>query len=522
MATTRAPILHADLTGGIETSLPSHLVPANQWRTCHNMRPTPQLEQVPKKKVYLSGKFVVLTYISVIPNPVPGYGRLILFCTTNTRTIDDVVLASGMNTSGELSRKSVITYDNKLFYVDALNAVRQTDGNSDVALANAPSGKYLVEWYDHLVVGHPTFQNSTYPNRVMWSDLYDFSKWSPDATNEADFYDFVNWQLFDYPFTGVTGLAKLRGLLYVFTPTAIIPLQYVGKPKVVQVLDSGVVTRVGNTFPYGLAVLDQVAFFYDHIERNFFAFDGQQVQPIGEPVRQYVLDHFSTDPALVSRLWTYINVNRREIWWVFDTGQTAGYDQAIVFNYRLKRWFTASVEGYTAFCAGFAHEGFVRDLGGVVSALPGTVRDLGLGAVVPDVYGLPIGTLLRDEVASDATNTLIAQEEPVLESGDFHYGDISTKKEVDAISINAWWNSVRDPGMKLEVRVSARDKISTPVDWTDPTTLVGYWTQSLPEDWLNFPARSGKILRYRIKGVNARGLKVDAYEDSVYVKKAEK
>src|SRR5437867_6909657 len=254
MATTRRGQLHDNMLEGVETTLPAHLVGPRQWRTLHNVRITPALEQIPRKKLYAtvpttSGKDV--RNIVMLPSvSQPGYGKVLVFNTDKLyllSTSGNIILSPTLNSDSTFRRFSTELYNERIYYTNELNPIRVTDGASDFAIGtNVPSARYLVEWFDHLVVGYATFNGSGFPHRLMTSDLYNFSKWVPDNIDEADHYDFIEWQQEDYPYVGITGLGKLKGTLFVYTPTAIIPVNYVGRPKVLQVRDQGVVTRIGN------------------------------------------------------------------------------------------------------------------------------------------------------------------------------------------------------------------------------------------------------------------------------------
>lgn len=391
MASTRQPILADNLIGGLETSLPAHLLGPNQWRTLHNMRHTPGLEQVEKKLVQNVFDTTTVLWIGSIPNSVAqGYGK-VLFLTTNGlfNYPDGSPLKTGLLDAVGYRRWSTFLYNNSLYYINELNPLRRNDGSTDVVLANAPSGRYAVPWYDHIVVGFPTYQNSVHPNRVMWSDLYNFGVWEPDAANEADHYDFVEWQLTDFPFCGVTGLGKLGSTLWIYTPTALIPMVYVGKPKVTQVVESGIISGIGNTFPWSLAVMNNVHFFFDGIRKTFFAFDGGAPEPVGEPVRRYMADNLNTDPALASRMWASVDYERGEIVWRFVSRNSSDhFDKLVRFSFWYKRWSTGSDENVHAFCGPTFRVKSMGELQGTMGALTGTMGMLGTdGTVIPRLYG---------------------------------------------------------------------------------------------------------------------------------------
>jgi hypothetical protein len=130
------------------------------------------------------------------------------------------------------------------------------------------------------------------------------------------------------------------------------------------------------------------------------------------------------------------------------------------------------------------------------------------------------GVLLRDEVESDADVDLLFADDPVLESGDMHYGNLNVTKETDSIMPNASFAI----GTELAVYVNGRDYLSDTVEWTDSDTFVGNWRPSLEEGKLTFTdkKRYGKVLRYRFVGVGLRFLRFDAYSVNVYGRGAER
>lgn len=524
MAALNKPLLVQELTGGVDTTSPSHLVLPPSWRTAHNMRLDPTVQQVERKRVYatLTGESDVLN-LSIVPGASPGYGNVLAFTRNKLLRLAGGTLASGKAYDGTYRRWSAFLYNGDVYYVNELNQVHYTDGASDVALTNSPKGRYVGVWYDHLIVGGTT----NHPNGIEWSHLYNFDLWTPDATNEADHVDFVEWQQPDFPFSGVTGMGRIGSLWWVYTPTAIIPLRYVGVGRggnVIEVIDDLILTRIGNTYPWSLVCLDKTHFFFDGIEKQFWAFDGQQVIPVGEPVRGYMTDNLHSTPTLASKIWGTVDVAKREIWWRFvSTASGSGtFDKAVVFNYRTKRWYTASTENVQAFCGAVFPQGAVSALASTVGSQIGTVFELGAGSTqIPRLYGGANGVIYRDEVSSDSTTDLLTADDPILESGDFLYGTLHSQKEVRAVAINATWDSTRDPNMQLEVGVNARDYLDDTVDWTDPKNRAGYWTRNLDQGRLTHDYRTGKAIRYRFIARNARGLRFTAYEPTVYSRGAE-
>jgi len=518
MATTRIFPLHADLLGGVDTTSPAHQLKADQWRQQHNFRLEPTLQQIPRKlpQTATLGVAADVRWLGIVPGNQPGYGEGIALTPTNAFRYSATAWGSlnyPLADDGQFRRWSTALYNSGLYFINELNSLSVYANGGISTIASAPAGRYLSFWYDHVVIGYPTGS----PNKLKISGLYNFSDWTPSQQNEADDYDFVEWQQTDYPFVGVTGLGKLRGQLIVHTPTAIIPLQYVGLPKVFRVVEEAIVTRTGNTFPWTLVCLDTVQFFFEFVERMFFAYDGQQVLPIGEPVKQFLTDYLHDDIVTASRMYGYVDNVNHEIWWPFvSVAQAVGgqFDKAVVFDYRNKKWFTASVENVHCFCGGSRTTSTIESLTGTIEALPGTIESLGLDLVgLARVYGTANGTILREETVADTTGFAVPYDNPVLESPDFSYDDIRTIKEVDAMILNTTATSV-------EIRASSRDFLGSPAVYsTDPLAV---WIPTLIDAMVNWPAKSGRVFRYLFTLINSRNATFDAFSEGVYMKKAEK
>ena len=472
MATTRQLVLHDNIIGGMDATTPAHLI-GDKWRQQHNLRITPLLQQLPKKVEVTPAMGVPITFIGIIPSYVTGYGQIV----TLTSTTRD-------------KRWSTALYNGTLY---------------------SSQDYYIAIWYDHYV--------RAIGSKVEISDLYNFTNFTPDATNEADYYDLVEWQQSDYPYSGITGIGKLGAMLWIYTPTALIPMQYVGLPKVIRVVEEGIITRVGNTYPWTLICLGNVHFFYEAVEGMFFAFSGGGApEAIGEPVRSYIQQNINPNPALAALMYGYVDIDNREIWWPFvSKNSTGAYDLAVVFNYRYKRWFTASVEDVTAFCGSSFATSPISSLTGTIGALTGTISALGLAlSATARQFGTGTGQTLREEQVTDSTSTLLPADDPVLESGDFHYGDIRTQKENDAMVINAWWKWIEADQQLIEVRVAVREYLGDNVHWPDDPN--GTWTPKIQDAILTYAPVNGRVIRYKFTLKNTRMAIFSAFSDAVLLK----
>ena len=95
MPTIRKLFLHDAALGGVETTLPAHLIGADKWRTQHNIRVNPALEQVPKKVVFQTYGTEDLRWIGSLPTGTPGYGQMLLLTSTTMMNFAGSTVASG-------------------------------------------------------------------------------------------------------------------------------------------------------------------------------------------------------------------------------------------------------------------------------------------------------------------------------------------------------------------------------------------------------------------------------------------
>jgi hypothetical protein len=516
MATTRTYPLHDNLMGGVDTTLPAHLLNPTQWRRQHNMRLVPTLQQIPRK---VGAEAITtrqtLLWLGIIPSLTPGYGDAVAMTSVALyrRTASGWLYVNALTddatpTHSTYRRWSTALYNGQLYFTNELNPLRYYANGLVRTVANAPAGRYMCFWYDHVVIGYPAGK----PHTLQWSHLYDFEQWDPAQTNEADSYEMVEYQLTDFPYAGITGLGKLKGTLFVYTPTAIVPVRYVGLKPIIQVVDDGVISRCGNTFPWTLVCLDTVHFFYDAIEKMFFAFNGQTVSPIGEPVRQFMTDNLTDNLTDAQMMYGYVDQAYKEVWWPFVSKNSSGvFDKAVVFNYRYEKWYTASIENIHCFCSGSRTTTAIKQLAGSYASLTETLGSLGLDHDgLSRVYGTSTGRLFKETTSAEIYEE--PYDDPILETPDFAYGDVRTIKEVDMMVLNT-------TAPRVDVQVATRNFLGeTPVY----DNIDGTWFPTLPDAMLTFKARAGRVFRYLFTLRTSANASFDAFSESVRVAHAEK
>lgn len=153
---------------------------------------------------------------------------------------------------------------------DASSAVTST------GVAGAPSAKFYIVWKDHTWAGNV----SSYPDRLQRSANGSYTDWagtdsgSKDISTEDD--------------VGITGFAILQGKLYVFKKRSIWRVSYLGGTPLLEYRQA---TSLGTSSPRTIRLVDVPGegsrIFFLGTDRQVYKFDGYNVVPISEPVREY-------------------------------------------------------------------------------------------------------------------------------------------------------------------------------------------------------------------------------------------
>lgn len=488
---------------GVDSTSEGHLIPDGAWRTHHNMRPfNGKLAQVGRKvrDTFLESCYPhnVLSLVN-LPAARQDYGLLVALTAEHAWQIrypePSIKLGEGTGSvpfayDHRYLRWGTTVYNGQLFFTNELNSVAVTDGTAVRFLGtDVPKARYIVNYFDHLVVGWTEMDGMVMPGRMHWSGLYRPSQWRPQRSNESDHWDFDEDDTGSTAFRGITGIGKLGDVLFVLTPTSIRPVRYVGLPRVFQVGEN-LTGGIGNGLQWGMVKANNTLFFFDPNEMNFFGFNGVQAIPIGGPVQGYLEDNVPTDPEIQQRTWAYHHPEFYEVVWVFASSSTGLFDKAVAFNYRSAKWYTRSVENLHSF------GGRIRRAKGIdeVRSLTGLIGDLGnSGVLMPRYWGGARGSLWREEKTADSLSVLAAQEDPVLETKDYHYGDMQNVKEVDTITLHSSLVS----GKGVFVEAAARALVDEPVVYKEPLL----WTPQSSYKRLTSLRLSGRLMRFRFRPV---------------------
>lgn len=504
---TPQQVKHLTQLGGMDFTTRSHLLGDQKWRLLHNVRCNATvLEQVPPPTLIgfaIPQSNETLLALGNLPSPVGDYGTMIGLTETQCLrlglTYSTPLLKDGLplvfNTNTEYNRWSMCKHNNRLFFVNPLNPVRYTDGVEvkDVG-ALVPSGRYVEVFFDHLVIGSPAYNGVFSEDRVIWSNLKDYSNFTPGTASEADHYLFTEHQRVDDVISGLTGMVLYKNVCMLFTYSAVYIMQYRGlNNKIVRV--DPLLTDCGSGYRYSVTRLDSSVVWIDDKHKNFLLYNGGQPEVIGNDICDYFFNDLNQNENYAQRTHVYVNQAVSEVGWIYcSISSTFGiFDKAVVYNYGNKTWSVRSMQNVHCHISANRRAAVASDIVTRASYYS-TITAPKLTETTErfdEFWGGANTMMLRDATFLSPDDTVLTTEHPVLETGDFLYESLKTVKEVKDVTVNA--QSL--DGVIIEV--NGRKAIDDLVTYTN----VGTWLPTLKEEYLTFAPVVGKVLRYRFTSV---------------------
>lgn len=345
-------------------------------------------------------------------------------------------------------------------------------------------GDFMVVNKHHLIFGEG--------RKIWWSGLQAPSDLRISPYSDADYY------LFPEEKDAITNMITFNDRVFVFFPERVYEVTYVGADQGVYRVQK-IVTATGAVAKHGVIIAQGVAYFLGL--DNFYAFDGQQVIPIGNNVFSFFLDLSFRDRR--AETWCYFDGVNQEVNFCFATGDTAFASCSIFYSLKTKTWSIKDLPG--VYCqVVFLDYGVNLETAGSVSADALIASGFFNKYVTPFIYNVFGGEnklLVDSEIGGKPV--LTSEGFIILNSEDFE--DLVSVKEIDAIYLDADYDDNCDG---LLVEVSTKDTISQKDNWES----VGVWSKDLFHDHLDFPAKVGKVFKIKISpiGYNMR-VKIRAF-----------
>lgn len=227
----------------------------------------------------------------------------------------------GGYSAGDETRWRYTAYGDRLIATNSIEPIQYIDMSTAATQfadlpGSPPTAEFITNFKGFVVIG----STSASSIRVKWSGLENSEEWTP-GNSQSDEQDF--------PEGGrITGLGS-ADVLYIFKEKAIIRGVYVGPPLIFQ-FDT-IVTGIGCTEPGSLVQYGRM-FWFLH-EDGYYAFDGEQVTPIGvEKFDQW----FLADRA---RAYSYnmdvlVDPLTKTVQWAYPSTSSGGLpDTILVYNW---------------------------------------------------------------------------------------------------------------------------------------------------------------------------------------------
>ena len=246
-------------------------------------------------------------------------------------TWTDVSKGGGYGPLSTAARWRFAVYGDRMIATNDVDPVQYIDMSSGSAFANLagspPVAELVATFGEFVVLGAVTASHMT----VHWSGFADSTQWTP-GTNQCDEQEFSDGGR-------ITGFGSLD-VLYIFQAKAIRRMNYVGGATIMTI--DKVVDGVGCVEPNSLCQWGRMFFFL--AEDGFYAFDGENVTPIGVgKFDNWFRENSSSD--LWARMTTAIDPRKKVVCWSFcsDQNTTGIPDTMLIYNWVSQRATVASV-----------------------------------------------------------------------------------------------------------------------------------------------------------------------------------
>jgi len=185
--------------------------------------------------------------------------------------------------------------------------------------ASAPVARFVTVVRDFVVAAN----NSSYPNRIYWSDINDETDWTPGTTSQSDFQDIPDGGNIRGVTGGEFGLVLLNSSTY--------RMSYIGSPLFFQF--DAISRNLGCYEPNSIVQYGARTFFLS--ADGFYVCDGNTITPIGaEKVDRWFFD--DVDEGKLDKMSTSIDPTRNIVAWCYPN--TNAEKTILMYNWQTGKW----------------------------------------------------------------------------------------------------------------------------------------------------------------------------------------
>lgn len=358
-------------------------------------------------------------------------------------------------------------------------------------ISGVPSARYGLVANSHAFLGGVNDGVTSQLARTQWSDLDAPESFGIDVeASEADFFDL------EPDSREITGLSYQRGSVVVYAQNTIWLASYVGFPGGFR--HDPIFPGVGNVFHDAVVRAKDVDFFIG--PDNFYALNGSQLVPIGDPIyERFINDVYMSPVAGVAPLSVrgYHDPRKRQVFWVYSSRSQSFAMWSVVYNYGenkwserdpqdIRGWFDAprvAMRGYDA----------IDDVSTIINSASGLIDDptAGYPVVLKQLAGCGQKVGAQETYALTTSSATIVKLDGSsfaykMETVDFLGEDFAEFKEYHQANILL----TRFGTPTIYVEVGIRTDQSSSFSWSDPIELTTLDGSTL------FPFRAQGVARY--------------------------
>ena len=356
-------------------------------------------------------------------------------------------------------------------------------------LGTTVKAKHVLVADDRVLYGNLIQNGSKRPYRLIWSDLYNATKFELSESSEAGSYDV------GFNRNVITGLTEQHGRINIFTQNSIVQARYVGITNGTYEFEP-LYNGIGNLYHYAVVHVKEADFFI--ARDNFYILEGTNITPIGTPIWN-VWNDVRKNPRETD-IRGYFNEFDTEVYWSFVANGNHGTatDQLwdLCYNYKEQEWFLRK-----NISADFFQYDYDMALGKPWTDYPNgwSTYSQTWEELVDPITNENIELYINPTTGLETVNRVTFSPQGVacaIETHDFAFGSAYAEKEIDEIKVV--FEGLVIQNTSFLISIGTRDSFNESVAWSTPQALndtddiISYFRKVNP----------GKLIRLRFTWTN--------------------